>query len=556
MYRLFLPLYVALAAGLFSVSTTKAQQPPKIPIESFAALPNLAGAELSFDGKSIAYLIPEGGRQQLRVQNLADNTAITVPPLRDTEISTFYWANNDIILVKLTTETRRFRGTKVTQESTILSFNTKTHEAKWLGRPYKPKLGERASQRGTIRDFLPNEPDFILLELNLFPNLMFELYRTNIRTGGRTLVQGERTGIQNWYTDSSHHVRLGTGYTRQSKWRARFKNKDGDWVDIDDLGWSDHYSIRGFSPQDGIIYVSGNTKHGTRGLFTLDLETGNITDTIFEDARVDFSGLRRHPISRQIAGVTYYKNGLIQTKYFNTELKAIQETLEGLIKGASISITSRAKNKPLYLIFASNSKTPGLYFLYNATTQKLTYLDSSKPGISSKQMASMRVVDIEARDGVILPSILTLPKGMQAGQMHPAVILPHGGPGSRDTTHWDEWAQFLANRGYVVLQPNFRGSTGFGHAFRDAGKNQWGGLMQDDLTDATKWLIAQGFADPNRICVMGASYGGYAALMGPIKEPGLYKCAISINGVINLPALKTADRMGSLGGKSWIKTMA
>nr|WP_281501521.1 alpha/beta fold hydrolase [Kordiimonas laminariae] len=166
------------------------------------------------------------------------------------------------------------------------------------------------------------------------------------------------------------------------------------------------------------------------------------------------------------------------------------------------------------------------------------------------------MVNITARDSINIPSFLTFPAGKEDTKSLPAIILPHGGPfGVRDDAHWDYWAQFYASRGYIVLQPNFRGSGGYGRTHRYSGFNQWGGKMQDDLTDATKWLISEGYADPERICIVGGSYGGYASLMGLITEPDLYKCAISINGVTNLPRIKRDDKNNSIGGRNWIKRM-
>ena len=532
---------------------------PLVPLEAFAALPNLDQAKLSPDGDRIAYLISNGGQQQLQIQGLSSQQAIAVPPLRDTEIITFYWANKDIVLMSLGTETRRFKASRVTQESKLISFNVNTHESKWLGKPKNPRIkdgiGQRASQFEQIRDFLPGDPEHILVELDFELDTFSSVYKINVRSGRRQLIQGGRKGIQNWYTDNAHNVRLGMGYSLQGKRYARFRDTDKGWIDLEGLTWSDTYSFKDFTQSSDTIYVSGPTRYGTKGLFKLSLSSGKIVQTLFAHERVDYSHMLFHPISQQVVGAAYFEEGLQQNLYFDPELKAIQQSLEAIINGASISIAGKAKDKPLYLVSASNAQTPGLYFLFDQSSGQLSYLDTRKPGITSSHMAAMTMVDIEARDGTPLPSVLTLPQSVKPGGLRPAVILPHGGPQGLDTAHWDEWAQFLANRGYVVLQPNFRGSEGYGYRFKQAGKKQWGGLMQDDLTDATHWLIEQGYADKDRICVMGASYGGYAALMGVIKEQGLYQCAISINGVANLPGLKAGDRMNFVGGNVWIKNM-
>ena len=554
-------IYLVFAATVFISKPATSETAPLVPLEAFAALPNLDQAKLSPNGDRIAYLISNGGRQQLQIQGLSSKQAIAVPPLRDTEIIAFYWANKDIVLMSLGTETRRFKASRVTQESKLISFNVNTHESKWLGKPKNPRIkdgiGQRASQFEQIRDFLPDDPDHILVELDFELDTFSSVYKINVRSGRRQLIQGGRKGIQSWYTDREHNVRLGMGYSLQGKSYARFKDNDKGWLDLEELFWFGKYSFADFTQNSDIVYVRGPTEYGTKGLFKLSLSSGKIVQTLFAHERVDYSHMLFHPISQHVVGVAYFESGLQKSLYFDPKLKASQQSLEAMINGASISIVGKAKNKPLYLVLASNAQTPGLYFLFDQSSGQLSYLDTRKPGITPRHMATMAMVDIEARDGTALPSVLTLPQNAKPGEdlRQPAVILPHGGPRGVDTAHWDEWAQFLANRGYVVLQPNFRGSIGYGYRFQRAGIQQWGGLMQDDLTDATHWLIEQGYADKDRICVMGASYGGYAALMGVIKEQGLYQCAISINGVANLPNLKARDRINFVGGSVWIKNM-
>jgi len=176
-----------------------------------------------------------------------------------------------------------------------------------------------------------------------------------------------------------------------------------------------------------------------------------------------------------------------------------------------------------------------------------------RPGLDPDLLAFSKPIAYRARDRLEIPGYLLLPRGSD-GKNLPAVILPHGGPHVRDSRAFNYMAQFIASRGYAVLQPNFRGSSGYGPRFHQAGIRQWGGRMQDDLTDGVKWMVEQGIADPNRVCIVGGSYGGYAAAMGAIKTPDLYQCAVSINGVLDLPRLVSDDKK-MIGGKSWIKGM-
>ena len=230
-----------------------------------------------------------------------------------------------------------------------------------------------------------------------------------------------------------------------------------------------------------------------------------------------------------------------------------QEIIDGLLPDTANLITQVLPDGKSFMIRARSDSRPNEYYVFDLKLKRLYFLISERPQIDSRQMAAVEPVSYEARDGLKIPAYITYPMGRPRGNL-PAIVLPHGGPTSRDTLDFDYLAQFLANRGYLVLQPNFRGSSGYGVEFEDAGKKQWGGVMQDDLTDGTKWLVAQGLADPARICIVGWSYGGYAALMGAIKTPDLYRCAASINGVANLPALVGFDKK-FIGGTLWTKSI-
>ena len=241
-------------------------------------------------------------------------------------------------------------------------------------------------------------------------------------------------------------------------------------------------------------------------------------------------------------------------KYFDPFYAGLQTNLNKAFAGSNNKIVNKANAVERYVILSHNSQNPGTYYLYDKDKGQLSALSNVRDDMPTALMASVSAVQIPVRDGSHIEGFLTKPSNWTAGQKVPFIIFPHGGPESHDNADWNWWVQFYSSRGYGVLQPNFRGSTGYGKAFQDAGILQWGGLMQDDVTDATNWLISEGLADANRICIVGASYGGYAALMGAVKEPDLYQCAISVNGVSNLPSMKERDKR-FIGGKNWITDM-
>ena len=312
--------------------------------------------------------------------------------------------------------------------------------------------------------------------------------------------------------------------------------------------WYEDFKLINFTPSGNIIYVRGQSDGDRKAIFTLDVTTGKIVEKIFSHDTVDVGSTVGHPQTGNVAGVGYTVD-TYRVKYFDKDLAKIQRSLSKALK-SDIYITGKARDKNLYLIVATAPNNPGDYYLYDRDNGKLDFVAAVREKIYAEDMPSALIVDLPTRDGATIPAYVTLPLGTKKGAKLPTVILPHGGPQGRDTANWDFWAQFYANRGYAVMQPNFRGGSGYGKKFLEAGERNWGGLMQDDVTDATLWMIEHGYTDPARICIAGASYGGYAAMFAPIKEPDLYKCAISINGVPDLPLMKVSDR-NNVGFGEW-----
>lgn len=195
----------------------------------------------------------------------------------------------------------------------------------------------------------------------------------------------------------------------------------------------------------------------------------------------------------------------------------------------------------MMIVRAFDADRPPSFYLLSLSDQKLALLGHANPDLAQSALAPVRTVSYEARDGLALRAVLTLPKGREARNL-PIIVLPHGGPRARDAETWDWWAQFLADRGYAVIQPNYRGSTGYGTALTDAGDGEWGLKMQDDVDDALAWAVSEGIADPGRACIVGGSYGGYVAMRAAERNPDLYRCAITFAGVADLDAMLRADR--------------
>ena len=558
---MFKPLSILIAAASFmTVAAPALQSADKLPTAAFAKLADMSQAKLSPNGDKIGYFIDYKGKTALVAANL-DGTDPTVVPSPGTgSISQFYWGNNDIILIGSQATFKRDEFVRKTTEGRMYSYNLKTKEFEWLGQPKTRRSArsssksESVSQQERLVDLLPKDPDHILLQFDFDLDGNPAVFKVNIESGKRKEIRKERKGIQNWYTDQNSEIRLGSGYDG-STYKVILKNETGDWLNLQKTDWYSKYEFEGFTNTPNHIYVSGQTEHGTDGLFTLNINTGEVAEKLFSHEDVDIDYVMAHPITGKTAGVAYTTN-LHTVKYFDKTLAKIQRSISKALKNPNLRLVDMAASRELYLFLASDDRDAGTYYLYDRDNKALEEYAFVRRHIDPDQMASVISVDIPSRDDDVIPSFITVPNGVETPKNMPTIILPHGGPyGVRDDAHWNYWTQFYANRGYLIVQPNFRGSGGYGDHHYKKGVLQWGGLMQDDVTDATKWVIEQGYTDPDKICIVGWSYGGYAALMGPIKEPGLYKCSISINGVSNLPKLKSNDKNQSIGGSSWIKRM-
>jgi dipeptidyl aminopeptidase/acylaminoacyl peptidase len=237
-------------------------------------------------------------------------------------------------------------------------------------------------------------------------------------------------------------------------------------------------------------------------------------------------------------------------------MEAVQKAVSASIKGGEPRIVSVSRDRSAAVVHVGGPDAPGAYFLYNTADKTLTMLQTNNSVIGMKRMHPVRTIRYKARDGLEIAAVLTLPAGKK--DKLPLIVLPHGGPFARDSEEWDWWSQFLADRGYAVIQPNYRGSSGYGTPFTQKGAGQWGLAMQDDLNDAISALAAQGVADPQRVCIIGASYGGYAAMRAAQRDGKLYRCAASYAGVSDLNRMMGYNRgfLGSGARTDWLRAQA
>jgi dipeptidyl aminopeptidase/acylaminoacyl peptidase len=406
-------------------------------------------------------------------------------------------------------------------------------------------------------DDLRDDEDYVLISTQPFNGDAYpQVERMDVGSGKRKVVV--RSPVRNAAFVTDHHgvVRFAHGHDMSSDNKLFYRKADGsEWQELNDerSGGHDEWAI-GFSADDATAYLEVEQAAGPNAIVAMDTATGKRTE-VFRDKAGD---PRRYLFSRgaAVGGVPVgveIMDGKPRTAFFDKggadEMQ--YRSLERAFAGQEVIVSSKSNDGNLMLVEVSSDRNPGDFYLFDAKAKKADLLGSRKAWFDPESMAEVRPFTMAARDGLPLQGYLTIPHGSNGRDM-PMVLLPHGGPiGVAEAWHFDSEAQMLAAAGYVVLQLDYRGSGFHGRSFLDAGKRQWGGKMQDDVTDAARWAIGQGIADPQRICIYGASYGAYAALEGAAKEPTLYKCAVGYVGVYDLPLTVSHTAKKTASGEAW-----
>lgn len=519
-------------------------------LDVFSSLPTFSNPVFSPSGKKLAYTTTVDGIRQLVVADPNGANPLLVTPPEKQNITTYDWASDSDLIYGTSYSLKRRTAKTYTTETRWYRLNLETKSTLWLGAPDRSRLDESMSQIERVIHLLPDDPDHILIGLDLNRNGEDEIYKVSLKSGFRKQVQREVDGAVSWRADPSAELRMYSGF-RGNRTLFRLKTPEGKWKDRKGFPWANDFTFEDFGNKPDIIYASRFTENGTLGLYKLDMMSGDILETMFTHPDYDMSSLVHDRNTGEVIGVAYTDH-FPKTVYFDESYQAAQQIIEGLLPDIDHRIINRSRDGNLYIIKAEAVDNPGHYYAFNKETGQITLLTRERANLQPHHSSVTQFFEVKARDSQPIPAYVTFPATKEEVKKLPTVILPHGGPyGIRDDATWDYMAQYLADAGYLVVKPNFRGSGGYGRKFQNAGYKQWGGRMQDDITDVTKWLIEEEVSDPERICIAGASYGGYAALMGSIKEPEMYKCAISINGVTDLVRQKTSDRLEVVGGKKW-----
>ena len=398
-----------------------------------------------------------------------------------------------------------------------------------------------------IMDWRLDDPKHVYIQLTgetggPFPNV----YSLDVVSGLTTVVQRSRFPILRWRTDRKGVVRFGSGYDEKKSIYLTRDSEDDKWRTLAkwELGKDDFDAI-GFGPSPGTLLVEAD-HNGRSAIFEMDLTEKSDRQLLFANPEVDVGGPIYWPVDRRIIGFSYATDRH-KRMLFDAEAEGVYAMIDQVIPNADNYVVDASRDGKKLLIASESDVRPSEYFLLDLDEKKLRKVGSANPALAKSPLSPMKPISIKGPDGKILPGYLTLPLN-SSGKKLPTIVYPHGGPYYRDSWGFDTMVQFMASRGFAVIQVNFRGSTGYGDEWYEAGLRNWGTVMVDDITATTKWAIAEGIADPAHTCIVGWSYGGYAALMSAVRESDLYKCVVSIAGVSDLRALANDERR-FYGGK-------
>ena len=535
------------------VAHTALAAPP--PVEIYGNDPDITDVSISPDGGKIALMQSRNGKQTLMVLNLATMTSSGIGT-SDLKVRDIDWSgpNHVLLYVSITTLNTNFRSPKI-EFGAVFSIDVRD-----MSKPKQLLAGTKSlalqSSLNDVRAYVGNDSGDVYMAARMAHGGDIsgteDLLRVNGISGrGTTIARGQES-TRYWVVSPKgyiiarvdhqekadrYRILVPTDEERQGEFKAVFSEE----TEIPNI------TVYGATTDEKHLIVGGWKSSDRRALFKMSLDDGKLEEALFEHDRVDVLGVIEDPSTGAIVGANYVLNGPEQI-FFENDLQAVLRAMQQALPGKAVRLRSWSNDRKKFVVFAQGAGDPGTYLLFDLPGRRLSEVGATRERLDPKDVANVESFYFKTRDDWSIHAFLTVPPGREAKNM-PLVVLPHGGPASRDSTAFDYWAQFLASRGYGVLQVNFRGSEGYGDNFEIAGHREWGGKMQDDVTDGVQHVIKEGIADPARICIVGGSYGGYAALAGAAFTPDLYKCAAAMAGVSDLERMLFWER-NRYGGDS------
>ncbi len=528
--RIVLALAITFAAPL-ATSAQTAKLPPLIDRELFFGNPEISGAQISPDGRYISFLKPYKDTRNIWVKRTTDPYSAAKLITNDTKrpVTQYFWSRDGkyILFVQDQLGDENFN---------VYAVDPASSPAAGQEVPTARNLTAAKGVRAVVYAVPRKDPDIIYVGLNDRDKAWHDLYRVRISTGERTLMRQNTERISGWTFDNSGTLRLATRTTDKG---------DTEILRVDPSGFTQIYSCTVFETCNPIRFNKDNTKvymetnKGAPDLTRLLLfDPSTKTEQLVESDplnRVDFGNATFSDVTNELAA-TAYLDDRARIYWKNQDWEKDYKIIKSKLPDKELNVASTTTDESIWMIVANSDREPGERYLFDRNTKQLTFQYRVFDKLPREALAPVKPISYTSTDGLTIPAYLTLPVGVTPNNL-PLVAYVHGGPWGRDVWGYSAIPQFLANRGYAVLQPNFRASTGYGKKFLNAGNNEWGQKMQDDISNGVRYLIAQGIVDPKRVGIMGGSYGGYATLAGLAFTPDLYAAGVSIVGPSNLITL-------------------
>jgi dipeptidyl aminopeptidase/acylaminoacyl peptidase len=536
---------VACAAALIAAAPAAA----KPPIEAFGEVPEIRAMEISPDGKRVAYLHVADGVEHLVLYDLTTKKAEALAKTGDFKTRGVSFPTDDYVILHASLTTRNVEWmTDRFEHTSAFSVNLKTKKAvqlltkaDWL-HPAQSGLGRMLGISADGKYALM--PAYILRNQQLQADPNFDLLKVNLDTGVGTAIAG-RSGVpatKDWIVNAEGEVVAREDFSSQTEeYSIRVYDNGGSREIFNRKGKDQSLGVVGLTADGKSLIVSDRQDSEFYSLYEMSMADGSLKGPLLKRDDADIASIMVGK-GREVIGVGY--TGMFPSyEIFDPALEADIKGIQAKLPESAVRIDSWSQDRSRILLFVSGGGLSERYILLDRKARTTELIAAARPAIKAEDVGQVITIEYKAADGLKIPALITWPTGVAEADRKnlPLLVIPHGGPEAYDAVGFDWLAQYFANEGYMVFQPNFRGSGGFGESFATAGHGEWGRKMQSDITDGVRALTRMGWADGSRACILGGSYGGYAALAGGAMTPELYKCVVAIAGVANLREMLGAE---------------